>query len=216
MNVFFCKGNRGSVIFVKDGIDVTIHKQLNNLSPKEAVWCEINITNNKKVLVGLVYRSPNSTENNNLLLNDLIKQIGNYPFAYKVIMGDFNYRTINWTNWISEAPPGHISHELIECIRDSFLHQHVQNDTRFRGSVRPSNLDLVFSNDELLIEDLLFLSPIGKSDHLTLTFKLLCDINEKINPTYESNSYLYHKGDYESMKRHLNSLNWDLEFNEKN
>lgn len=118
-------------------------------------------------------------------------------------MGDFNYRTINWTNWISEAPPGHISHEFIECIRDSFLHQHVQNDTRFRGSVCPSNLDLVFSNDELLTED------------LSLTFNLLCDINEKINPTYESNSYLYHKGDYESMKRHLNSLNWDLEFNEK-
>lgn len=81
---FFCKGNRGSVIFVKDGIDVTMHKQLNNLSPKEEVWCEINITNNKKVLVGLVYRSPNSTENNNLLLNDLIKQLKIIPLLTKL------------------------------------------------------------------------------------------------------------------------------------
>ena len=41
-------------------------------------------------------------------------------------------------------------------------------------SLIPSVLDLIFSNEENMVEKVNFLSSLGKSDHLVLTFNLVC------------------------------------------
>ena len=51
-----------------------------------------------------------------------------------------------------------------------FLHQHSQENTRFRVDQEPSQLDLLFTNDKLLISDIRYEHPIGKSDHIVLVF----------------------------------------------
>ena len=115
----------------------------------------INLNKNEKLLLlGLVYRSPNSTEENNIALNNMISSLNEENFTRTVGMGDFNYRDIDWNHWISEAPEDHSSHRFIEAVIDSFLYQHVKFTTRFRYNQISSLLDLVFSSDELLLSNI--------------------------------------------------------------
>ena len=97
------------------------------------------------LLTGLVYRSPSSDEGNNLLLNDMISSVNDENFSSVVVMGDFNYRDIDWSHWISEAPEEHSSYGFIDAVRDSFRYQHVNFNARYKENLRPSMLDLVFS-----------------------------------------------------------------------
>ena len=70
------------------------------------------------------------------------------------MIGDLNYKEINWDSWVVNAAEDHTSHQFVEAVRDSFLHQHVDFCTRFRNRQQPSMLDLIFTNEEYLIKDL--------------------------------------------------------------
>ena len=113
----------------------------------------------EKLLVGIVYRSPSSIEENNIRLCEMMSSLNDENFDSIVVMGDFNYWDINWEHWLSEASEDHGSHRFIKAVRESFLYQHVYFNIRFRDNQRPSMLDLVFSRDELLVCNLEQLSP---------------------------------------------------------
>ncbi|XP_060556788.1 uncharacterized protein LOC132717356 [Ruditapes philippinarum] len=171
--------SRGTLLFVRDYLDVTEYKKLNENSAKEAIWCEIKINNLEKLLVGLVYRSPNSSAENNVAINEMISALNNETQSRVVVMGDFNYRDIDWKHWISSAPENHVSHEFIEAVRGSYLHQNIEFYTRYRNGQRPSTLDLVFSSEELLVNNIEHFSPLGKSDHIVITFGIDCNSNNE-------------------------------------
>ena len=133
VNPQFCvKNNRGTILFARSDLDVMLHDRLNNSSSKEACWCIVGLNKTEKLLIGLVYRSPNSTEENNVLLNNMMSSLNDENFGRIVVMGDFNYRDIDWSLWTSGAPEDHSSHGFIEAVRDSFMYQHVTFNTRFR------------------------------------------------------------------------------------
>ncbi|MEW8547780.1 MAG: endonuclease/exonuclease/phosphatase family protein, partial [Candidatus Thiodiazotropha sp.] len=209
---FVEKGNRGTILFVRNDLEASLYSRMNDRSCKEACWCEVKINSNDKLLIGIVYRSPNSTDENNQKLNDMISALNNEPHSRKVVMGDFNYREINWDHWISNTSETHHSHEFIESVRDSFLHQFVDFHTRYRDKQNPSLLDLVFANDELLVENIEQFSPLGKSDHLIITFNIVCVVSQSNCSTMK---YLYDKGDYLSMNTELSSVDWHNEFEGK-
>ena len=54
---------------------------------------------------------------------------------------------------------------------DSFLIQNVKHPTRFRGENNPSILDLIFTNEEGMIDSIEHCAPLGNSDHEVLEFK---------------------------------------------
>ena len=209
---FVGKGNRGTILFIRSDLEANLYNRMNDRSCKEACWCEVKINGNDKLLIGIVYRSPNSPDENNQKLNDMISALNNEPHSRKVIMGDFNYREINWDHWLSNTSETHYSHEFIESVRDSFLHQFVDFHTRYRDKQNPSLLDLVFANDELLIENINQFSPVGRSDHLIITFNIVCVVNQTNNSTTK---YLFDRGDYLSMNMDLSSVDWHKEFEAK-
>ena len=47
-------------------------------------------------------------------------------------------------------------------------YQHIQQNTRFIQGDTPSMLDLLVTNDEEMIQNLMYDSPIGKSDHVVI------------------------------------------------
>ena len=55
--------------------------------------------------------------------------------------------------------------------------QHITFPTRARGSNEPSLLDLVISNDDF-IDNIEYLSPLGKSDHSVLSIS--CKIQQQM------------------------------------
>ena len=169
----------------------------------------INLSKNKNLLLGLVYRSPNSTEENKIALNYMISSLNEENFTRTVVMGYFNYRDIDWNHWISEAPEDHSSHRFIEAVRDSFLYHHVKFNTRFGYNHRSSLLDLVFSSDELLLNNIEQLSLLGKSDHVSIIFDIQCyDQNHK----HCSVKYAYDRGNYEAPLLTLIMRQWMMNF----
>ena len=59
-----------------------------------------------------------------------------------------------------------------------YLQQHVRDFTRIRGNDDPSLLDLVITRDELEVESLKHMAPIGSSEHCVLYFLLSIDMGE--------------------------------------
>ena len=127
-------------------------------------------------------------------------------------MGDINYPGIDWESWNTikdsiETP----EYKFIQCIQDNYLFQHVTKPTRWRGTDTPHILDLIFTNEENMISDLEYLSPLGKSDHCVMQFQFNCYTKIKIN---NRNRMCYDKGNYKDFNKEMDDINWKVLLNE--
>jgi endonuclease/exonuclease/phosphatase family metal-dependent hydrolase len=124
--------------------------------------------------VGVVYRSPNASEQCSQQLNEAIHEMVSSSFSHVLIVGDFNYPAINWLDQSCSAPVDHPSHKFLNCVQDTFLYQHVVEATRYRIGQQANMLDLVFTNEEAMVSDLSSHDPLGGSDHVVLTWQFNC------------------------------------------
>ena len=199
--------NRGIIIYIKESMaHATV--QLNVEMFQEACIIEIMLKDNDILLFCCVYRSPTETVNsseNNEKLNLLLKSLSdNKKYTHKCIIGDFNFKSINWSNWSSSLNEESKEERFLNTIRDCYLHQNIEEPTRSRGDDEPSLIDLLFTDEATQISDLKYLAPLGKSDHCILSFKYICyspDVNK-------CKRFLYNKANYEMMKNDLNNHDW--------
>ncbi|KAK3085705.1 hypothetical protein FSP39_007566 [Pinctada imbricata] len=106
---------------------------------------------------------------------------------------------------ISLVKEGSDSDYFIECIKDSYLIQHVEMATRFRGNQRPTLLDLILTNEENVVQDLNYLAPVGNSDHCSLLFSYVCKAEENMLCTKK---FRYDKGNYDEMRKLFTEVDW--------
>ena len=200
---------RGILIYVQDSItgiiEVTAEQEFS-----ENKIISIKFRNNKSLLVACLYRSESGTRENNSNMLKLIKEIAKMKQTYKLVVGDLNYKMIDWENWQTPKPETSEEHQLINCIQDIYWHQHVTSPTRYRDGVEPSLLDLILTNDEHLVEKLEHLSPLGKSDHSMLSFEMKIKDTSNYQPRTVLN---YDKGNYGNMMKDL-SIDWQTEFSQ--
>jgi hypothetical protein len=90
----------------------------------------------------------------------------------------------------------HPSTKYLNCVLDNFLFQHVKVPTRFREGQQPSCLDLIFTNEENMVDldSLNIDSPLGKSEHAVIRFNYMCYLNNNDNMR---EMFQYFRGDYE-------------------
>ena len=94
--------------------------------------------------------------------------------------------------------------KYLEAIRDSYLCQHVTFNTRHQINQESNILDLILTNEDNMINNLDVKAPIGKSDHLVITFDYKCYTQE----TYSKNTcYQYSRGNYSQMNKDL-QMDW--------
>ena len=196
---------RGVAIYVKSHLQASTH-QFTESSFEEAVWCVINLEGQDKLLVGAIYRSPNSTPSNNKKLISLLHQVQDKNFRHILIMGDFNYKNINWNTFQSDLGPNSATSTFSASLQCLGLFQHVKQPTRYRNNQNPSILDLIITNEEGTVFNLEYKSPIAKSDHIVMTFKF----NRCVQSSPQKSKYRYYKGDYQSLRKHMQSINWDI------
>ena len=89
---------RGVAIYVHETLESVLIESLTLCNYSESVWCSIRLANYDKLLVGCIYRSPDSSNGNNLKLNSLMKKTVELEHSLILICGDFNYKEINWHN----------------------------------------------------------------------------------------------------------------------
>ena len=106
---------------------------------EEACLLEIKLRGGDTLLFACFYRSPTPTEmsdDNNTKLNNLLRSISRKKYSHYCILGDFNYRYINWQTWTTPHNEGSKEAKFIETIRDCFLHQHIHESTRRREMMK--------------------------------------------------------------------------------
>lgn len=208
------EGGRGQLLYVSKELNA---KRVYLESRFEEVLCvKVNLQNKDKLLIMLIYRSPNSTTSNNAMLNDLVEKACKFGASHLLMMGDFNYPGIDWQTSFSDEET---EMAFVDKIMDSGLYQHVNEVTRQRGTDEPHILDLIISKEDSNIDEVKHLSPLGKGDHSVLTFGYRCypDI-----PSKETEIPLYHKANFEKMreefkrvKEEFDNLSPDIDVEEK-
>lgn len=87
-------------------------------------------------------------------------------------------------------------------------------NTRFRLDQEPSLLDLIFTNEETMIDNIKYEQPLGKSDHVMITFTFLCGDIFPDTESDTSTTLLWHKADFNSIDVEFKEIDWDVEFND--
>jgi hypothetical protein len=179
----------------------------------ELIGCEVHVST-VKLIVLCVYIAPNVSKitfmNYIECMKSLLTRNTNVPF---LIVGDFNLPSILWSN-----PTSHLNTkecEFVNLCQNFGLLQ--VNDLCTRGN---SLLDLVLTNDPLLISGIKLNPPFGTSDHDSLLVDIiLCFISESactnngVNNTdnvhlNRATAYNWIKADWEGCAQFCSNICW--------
>ena len=205
------KGFRGVAIYHRDHLDV-VKVEFEDFT--DHVWIEVQ-TVTGPLLVGCVYRSPSDDINMESSMKSSKRVSGLLDAACLrndsvVIVGDFNYKDIDWTNEYAHPDQRHLIH-FLNKLKDNFLYQNVTEPTRYRKDNIPSILDLVLSSEEGMIQNLQYMPPLGESDHLCLRFDVMYSHDAKSVPNFHE--YDIRKTKYEKVRNEIKNCNWTDLFN---
>ena len=201
------EGGRGQLMFTDKKLKAEEIKL--NSKAEEVLAIKIDTDKGDSLVIALMYRSPSSTKEDSKLIRQAIEEISNMNSTDIIIMGDFNYKEINWED---EKGSGKEQDKFIACVQQNMLSQHVKDVSRFRGDNKPSSrVDLVFANEEDMISEMEYQSPLGKSDHKVLVFQ--ADITVKRNIKLDKKR-IYKKANLEGMVEDMN-LDWETTLNNK-
>ena len=208
----------------KDTVDgrgggVLLYSSLNNVAVTktttkfhEVLAVAVSNKNEPPLHINVVYRSPNSSENNNDHLLDYIKNIPENV----VIVGDFNCREIDWETLSVSASESSFSQKLLNVSQDRFLQQHVDFPTNFtpqpNGTITETCIDLIFSDNPDNIASVKSVGHLGKSKHVIIEAELKIPSNQ--NETTELVPD-FSKANFEAMNETLALVDWESVFQGK-
>ena len=88
------------------------------------IYCSVPLKDADTLLLGVMYRSPNSSETNNNGLMDFLAHVRNFGATHLLTTGDFNFPLIDWSIW-SSPERDTIGNSFLEILDDLLLFQHV-------------------------------------------------------------------------------------------
>ena len=92
----------GVIIYTRTKLHAVPSKTIRDFS--ESVWCEIPLIAQDRLLLGCIYRSPNSTEENTHILQESLSEMTTGR-SHVVITGDFNQPDIDWSDNLFPKDP---------------------------------------------------------------------------------------------------------------
>ena len=108
----------GLLLYFHENLHVTECHDIENNDFESSLWCDVKLSNNEVLLVGLCYRSPNSTEVNNDKLLEQMKSLAGMQRSHILIFGDFNFKEINWIDGCEAANDMHPASKFYDTILD--------------------------------------------------------------------------------------------------
>ena len=122
-DVFINKENkRGVALYLNKNLKAFECDIFDSVEFEESVWCQFVSEKGEKVLIGCIYRSPSSSDDNKNKLFQIIRSEVIGKFDKVCIVGDFNFPSLRWDGSWESVENG----DFVECIRDSFLIQKVK------------------------------------------------------------------------------------------
>ena len=110
---------RGILVYTHSSLEKSSIQIDSIASFDEACFLEIRLRNADRLLFGCCYRSLTKTtvsDTNNDKLNSFPRSLPSKKYTHKCLVGDFNYRKINWSSWISPGSDECAETKFIESI----------------------------------------------------------------------------------------------------
>lgn len=200
---FHANRGRGVSTYVKSGYLTELFVPQTDFT--ENVFVKISINSNTILLVGCIYRSPNSEESNNDALLALLDEANRIKCSHLIILGDFNYKEVNWELRSVQTRANHPASKILDKVNDLFLDQVITEPTRYRYGEQENLLDWVLTDSKDCIENLSIGSPLGaKGDHCIIKFGIKI-IRKEVFIKDRRNLY---KGDYDALRQIISVTNW--------
>ena len=153
----------------------------------------------------VVYRSPNSPDQNNMNLLTILR-IAKTANCSQLVCGEFNLLLMNWNSWLSSDTEISFTSRFLSAAEDLNLYQQVKTYTRFRNN-QHSCLDLVFTSEENMVNEVMELPPIGKSDHVCQQWGVVVEEVMYINTM--ATRYNFKRANWDSVKAGLSNFRFD-------
>ncbi|CAH8529971.1 unnamed protein product [Dicrocoelium dendriticum] len=168
----------------------------------DSLWCRMHLRRGDVCLLAIVYRPPMSTLEMDQGLAAAMKRVLTRPHSHVLLVGDFNLHALE----VPASPSEQFKADLQELITDVPLYNNVTSPTRFRTGDTPSVLDLVLTNEELMIDTVTIATPLGRSDHATLHFRYIC-YSEYVRENDEETYMVTH---YDILSNLVQDTNWSF------
>ena len=127
-------GRRGGgvLLYIKDTIPAYEVQLQEEADCNEAIWCNL-VTGHTAVIIGVVYRCPNITKQNNENIHNAINEVSKGDC---IIMGDFNHGNIKWNTLQSTG----VEDSTFRClVQDNFLKSDKTKVKQCRRDFRKGN-----------------------------------------------------------------------------
>ena len=135
------KRGGGVLLYIKDTIPAYEVQLQEEADYNETIWCKL-VTGHTTVTIGVVYRCPNITQQNNEQIHNAISEVCKGDC---IIIGDFNHGNIKWDSLQSTR----VEDQRFLClVQDNFLTQHVLEPTRAARV-----LDIVLSSQKEFVDN---------------------------------------------------------------
>ena len=156
---------RGVSLFVKNNMETGRLTKLEEIfSP--SIICKASVSREESFILGLAYRSPNSTNEETEALNTIINQMmTKYNNERIILTGDLNFPEIDWMNEVCKKKTDHPAYKFLNTLQQNFLFQLIKEPTHHRPMQSPILIDLVITNDQSMMQNIHLLPPLGKSHH---------------------------------------------------
>lgn len=189
----------GVLLYVRESIRA---EQISEKGQGESLWVKVGRGSRNEIIIGICYRSQTAPREE---VESLYREIRKFSVHRNaLIMGDFNYREINWAENLGNSKGGQ---ELLNLAGDCFLSQLVRKPTRGKYI-----LDLVFCSDPEMVEDLEVSCPVANSDHNLMVFKV---VRGKWGIVKMGEVYRYQKGNYREIRSGIRDGCWVQKLGEK-
>jgi hypothetical protein len=140
----------------------------------------------------LVYRPPNSSQQNMDRLAELIGSAGKHS-----MIGDFNLPGVDWEAGVARAA----ERRVLEAVQDKLMEQMVTFDTHTKGNT----LDLVLTNIPDRVTEIRDEGRLGQSDHTMLVIEVI--VNAAAPETTQQRPD-WSKADWDKARGQLKDRSW--------
>lgn len=206
---------RGVCLYLNNSFEIVkrFDEYEDTFSP--SIFCKIKTSANNTFTLGVLYRSPGSSYQDNLNLNLLLQNISKKHQNSNeklVILGDFNYPDVCWLKENCDKSNEHPASLFLNTVHESYLTQFINKPTHHRALQNPTLIDLILSNDTDFVYNIVHFPPFGKSHHSVLYFSIDIDTDSNTSPPVMK--YCINKGDFQGMKTYFDAIDWISELDE--
>ena len=127
-----------------------------------------------------------------------------------VLVGDFNFPNIDWSNLQFAVDNDRCSTSSTMFAKQYCVDQLVSEHAQLQPRGNDSLLDLVLYNDPFIVCDVAVCDPFSVSDHCSIKFKVITPVQSASQPAHEFRDF--NNADWSSITSYLNSCDWSTIF----